>query len=239
MAAQYISQMQAIALNNLSKLLDYPFKNPKLLEQALTHRSYSGLNNERLEFLGDGALNFIIAHQLFIRFPKLSEGDLSRLRAQMVKEVTLSDIGFSLKLGDALKLGEGELKSAGWRRPSILADALEAIIGGIYLDGGYAAAETVVIKLYADLLANIDPKVIGKDSKSLLQEMLQARKIDTPDYQVVAIEGEAHAQIFRVECVIAKLNCRTIGEGISRRAAEQQAAQAALEVINSSKIQQK
>ncbi|MBC7786059.1 MAG: ribonuclease III [Methylophilaceae bacterium] len=218
--------------NTLSKLLDYQFKNPKLLEQALTHRSYSGSNNERLEFLGDGALNFIIAHQLFLRFPKSSEGDLSRLRAQMVKEATLFDIAFSLDLGDALKLGEGELKSAGWRRPSILADALEAIIGGIYLDGGYAAAEALVIKLYANLLENIDPKVIGKDSKSLLQEILQARKIDTPDYQVIAIEGEAHAQVFRVECVIAKLNCRTSGEGVSRRAAEQKAAQGALEKLS-------
>ncbi len=221
-----------MALSVFNRQLDYTFKNPKLLEQALTHRSYSGINNERLEFLGDGALNFIIAHQLYLRFSKLSEGDLSRLRAQMVKEATLSEIAFTLNLGDALKLGEGELKSAGWRRPSILADALEAIIGAVYLDGGYAAAEALVIKLYASLFDNIDPKVIGKDSKSLLQEILQARKIDTPNYQVIAIEGEAHAQIFRVECVIAKLNLKTAGEGISRRAAEQQAAQSALAEIN-------
>lgn len=221
-----------MALSVINRQLNYTFNNPKLLEQALTHRSYSGINNERLEFLGDGALNFIIAHQLYLRFSKLSEGDLSRLRAQMVKEVTLSEIALALNLGDALKLGEGELKSAGWRRPSILADALEAIIGAVYLDGGYAAAEALVIKLYADLLDNIDPKVIGKDSKSLLQEILQARKIDTPDYQVIAIEGEAHAQIFRVECVITKLNLKTAGEGVSRRAAEQQAAQTALLEIN-------
>ncbi len=221
-----------MALSVFNRQLNYTFQNPKLLEQALTHRSYSGINNERLEFLGDGALNFIIAHQLYLRFSKLSEGDLSRLRAQMVKEATLSEIAFTLNLGDALKLGEGELKSAGWRRPSILADALEAIIGAVYLDGGYAAAEAVIIRLYTNLLDNIDPKVIGKDSKSLLQEILQARKIDTPDYQVIAIEGEAHAQIFRVECVIAKLNCRTAGEGVSRRAAEQKAAQSALEEIN-------
>ena len=221
-----------MALSVFNKQLDYTFNNPKLLEQALTHRSYSGINNERLEFLGDGALNFIIAHQLYLRFTKLPEGDLSRLRAQMVKEATLSEIAFSLNLGDALKLGEGELKSAGWRRPSILADALEAIIGAVYLDGGYAAAEALVIKLYTNLLDNIDPKVIGKDSKSLLQEILQARKIDTPDYQVTAIEGEAHAQVFRVECVIAKLNLKTAGEGVSRRAAEQQAAQSALTELN-------
>ena len=221
-----------MALIVLNKLLDYSFKNPTLLDQALTHRSYSSVNNERLEFLGDGALNFIIAHQLFLRFPKLTEGDLSRLRAQMVKEATLCEIALTLNLGEALKLGEGELKSAGRRRPSILADAVEAIIGAIYLDGGYAAAEMTVTKLYAKLLDNIDPKVIGKDSKSLLQEVLQARKIDVPDYQVIATEGEAHAQIFRVECVIAKLKCRTIGEGSSRRAAEQKAAQSALELIN-------
>ena len=221
-----------MALIVLNKLLDYSFKNPTLLDQALTHRSYSSVNNERLEFLGDGALNFIIAHQLFLRFPKLTEGDLSRLRAQMVKEATLCEVALTLNLGEALKLGEGELKSAGRRRPSILADALEAIIGAIYLDGGYAAAEMTVTKLYAKLLDSIDPKVIGKDSKSLLQEVLQARKIDVPDYQVIATEGEAHAQIFRVECVIAKLKCRTIGEGSSRRAAEQKAAQSALELIN-------
>lgn len=221
-----------MALSVFNKQLDYTFNNPKLLEQALTHRSYSGINNERLEFLGDGALNFIIAYQLYLRFTKLPEGDLSRLRAQMVKEATLSEIAFTLNLGDALKLGEGELKSAGWRRPSILADALEAIIGAVYLDGGYAAAEALVIKLYTNLLDNIDPKVIGKDSKSLLQEILQARKIDTPDYQVTAIEGEAHAQVFRVECVIAKLNLKTAGEGVSRRAAEQQAAQSALTELN-------
>ena len=221
-----------MALTLLNKLLDYSFKNPTLLDQALTHRSYSSVNNERLEFLGDGALNFIIAHQLFLRFPKLTEGDLSRLRAQMVKEATLCEVALTLNLGEALKLGEGELKSAGRRRPSILADALEAIIGAIYLDGGYAAAEMTVTKLYAKLLDSIDPKVIGKDSKSLLQEILQARKIDVPDYQVIATEGEAHAQIFRVECVIAKLKCRTIGEGSSRRAAEQKAAQSALELIN-------
>ncbi len=221
-----------MALTALNQYLDYHFKNPKLLEQALTHRSYSATNNERLEFLGDGALNFIIAHQLFLRFSQLSEGDLSRLRAQMVKESTLCELATMLNLGAALNLGEGELKSAGRRRPSILADALEAIIGAIYLDGGYVAAEAVVIKLYAKLLDNIDPKVIGKDSKSHLQEILQARKIEVPDYQVVATEGEAHAQIFRVECVIAQLNLSTVGEGSSRRAAEQKAAQSALALVN-------
>jgi ribonuclease-3 len=221
-----------MALDSLAKSLGYQFKTPALLMQALTHRSFSGINNERLEFLGDSVLNFIIAHQLYQRFPKLPEGDLSRLRAQLVKESTLSEIAFSLNVGDALKLGEGELKSAGWRRPSILADALEAIIGAVYSDGGFPAAEALVLKLYAEKLGTIDPKTIDKDAKSQLQEYLQGKKIDLPDYKVVSIEGEAHAQTFKIECVIEKLNITTVGEGTSRRVAEQQAAQLALEIIN-------
>ncbi|MEY3743559.1 MAG: hypothetical protein RLZZ541_614, partial [Pseudomonadota bacterium] len=191
-------------------------------------RSYSAQNNERLEYLGDGALNFIIANQLYQRFPALDEGDLSRLRAQLVKEATISEIALSLDLGDALKLGEGELKSAGWRRPSILADALEAIIGAVYLDGGFAAAEALVLHLYADKLNTIDPKVIDKDPKSLLQELLQGKKVAVPEYAVVHTGGEAHAQVFIVECFIQKMDIRTVGEGTSRRIAEQKAAQLAL-----------
>ena len=213
---------------DISKRLSYRFNNASLLAQALTHRSHGSLNNERLEFLGDGALNFIIATQLYLRFPKLAEGDLSRLRAQLVKEVTLSEIAQTLNLGDALKLGEGELKSAGWRRPSILADALEAIIGAIYLDGGFESAQAFVLDLYAQKLETIDPKVIDKDPKSLLQESLQSRKIAVPEYTVVHTSGEAHAQKFVVECFIQKHNIRTSGEGTSRRLAEQVAAQLAL-----------
>jgi ribonuclease-3 len=213
----------------LSKRLTYSFVNGSLLTQALTHRSYSALNNERLEFLGDGALNFIIANQLYQRFPRLAEGDLSRLRAQLVKEVTLSELALTLELGDLLKLGEGELKSAGWRRPSILADALEAIIGAAYLDGGFNAAESIVLALYTDKLETIDPKAIDKDPKSLLQELLQSRKIAVPEYTVTHTEGEAHAQKFIVECTVPRLNIRTVGEGTSRRIAEQQAAQIALQ----------
>ena len=220
-----------MSLDSLVKHIDYHFNNPALLTQALTHRSFSGNNNERLEFLGDGALNFFIAHQLFQRFPKLAEGDLSRLRATLVKESTLSEIAFSLNIGDALKLGEGELKSAGWRRPSILADALEAIVGAVYVDGGYYAAEAFVLKLFEEKLAIIDPKIIDKDAKSQLQEYLQGKKIELPDYKVVSIEGEAHAQTFKMECVIEKMNITTVGEGTSRRIAEQQAAQLALEAI--------
>lgn len=213
---------------DLTKRLPYKFVETNLLTQALTHRSYSAQNNERLEYLGDGALNFIIANQLYQRFPALDEGDLSRLRAQLVKEATISEIALSLDLGDALKLGEGELKSAGWRRPSILADALEAIIGAVYLDGGFAAAEALVLNLYADKLNTIDPKVIDKDPKSLLQELLQGKKVAVPEYAVVHTGGEAHAQVFIVECFIQKMDIRTVGEGTSRRIAEQKAAQLAL-----------
>ncbi len=212
----------------LAKQLTHKYIDENLLTQALTHRSYSGQNNERLEFLGDGVLNFIIAHQLFLRFPKIDEGDLSRLRAQMVKESTLSEIAFSLNIGDALKMGEGELKSAGWRRPSILADALEAIIGAAYLDGGFEAAEALVLNLYSEKLDTIDPKVIDKDPKSLLQEFLQGKKMAVPEYSVVQTSGEAHAQLFVVECFIQKFDIRTVGEGTSRRIAEQQAAQLAM-----------
>lgn len=213
---------------DLSKRLSYKFVDKNLLAQALTHRSYASQNNERLEYLGDGALNFIIANQLYQRFPSLAEGDLSRLRAQLVKEATISEIAFSLDIGDALKLGEGELKSAGWRRPSILADALEAIIGAVYLDGGFFAAEALVLELYNEKLSTIDPKIIDKDPKSLLQEVLQGKKIAVPEYEVVHTSGEAHAQVFIVECFIQKLDIRTVGEGTSRRIAEQQAAQLAL-----------
>lgn len=224
-----------MSLPLLANRLKHQFDDKNLLSQALTHRSFSGKNNERLEFLGDGALNFIIANQLYQRFPALDEGDLSRLRAQLVKEATICEIAQSLGLGDALKLGEGELKSAGWRRPSILADALEAIIGATYLDGGFLAAEALVLDLYRDKLNTIDPKVIDKDPKSLLQEFLQSKKIAVPEYAVVQTSGEAHAQQFIVECFIQKLDVRTVGQGTSRRIAEQQAAQlamAALEKIN-------
>lgn len=217
--------------HGLERLIDYQFKNQSLLQQALTHRSHSSQNNERLEFLGDGVLNFIIAHQLYQRFPKLSEGDLSRMRAQLVKEPTLGEIAVSLNLGDHLRLGEGELKSGGWRRPSVLADALEAIVGAAYLDGGFEAAEQMVIRLFAPLLEKLDPKAIGKDPKSLLQEHLQGWKMDLPEYKVLATEGEAHCQTFRVECHIGKLNITTSGEGTSRRAAEQQAAELAYKKV--------
>ncbi len=220
-----------MTVERLQNTLGYQFNESALLSQALTHRSYSNKNNERLEFLGDGVLNFIIAHQLFERFPKLPEGDLSRLRAQLVKEATLFEIAQTLKIGELLNLGEGELKSAGWRRPSILSDALEAIIGATYLEGGFPSAEALVLKLYADKLGSINPQSIDKDAKSKLQEYLQSKKLALADYKVMSIEGEAHAQTFKVSCTISKLNIETQGEGTSRRNAEQQAAQLALEAI--------
>ena len=221
------------ALPVLQTRISYSFTQPELLQQALTHRSFSASNNERLEFLGDSVLNFIIAHQLFNLFPHLPEGDLSRLRAKLVKEASLAEIAVDLHLGDALKLGEGELKSAGWRRPSILADALEAILGAVYLDGGFDAAQKVVALLYRDKLSTIDPKAIDKDAKSQLQEYLQSKKMELPEYQVVSIEGEAHAQTFTVQCFIKKLKLTTTGVGTSRRVAEQQAAKLAMDNIQS------
>ncbi|MFM1912003.1 MAG: RNase [Pseudomonadota bacterium] len=215
----------------LQRLIGYNFHNQALLVQALTHRSFGSINNERLEFLGDGVLNFIIASQLYLAFPKLDEGDLSRLRAHLVKEPTLGELALTLNIGDALRLGEGELKSGGWRRPSVLADALEAIIGAVFLDAGFDAAEMVVIKLFTPLIEKIDPKSIGKDPKSLLQEYLQSKKIDVPIYEVLAIEGEAHCQTFRVECKVSKFNITTQGEGTSRRNAEQEAAKLAYQQI--------
>lgn len=222
-------------VNDVATKLDYQFNNLALLTQALTHRSYAANNNERLEFLGDGALNYIIAHALYHRFAKLPEGDLSRLRAQLVKESTLCEIAISLDLGKALRLGEGEMKSAGWKRPSILADALEALIGAVYLDGGHLAAEALVLKLFGEKISQIDPKIIDKDAKSQLQEYLQAKKMALAEYNVVLIEGEAHAQVFKIACVIPQLSIHVVGEGTSRRSAEQQAAQFALEKIQHSK----
>jgi len=213
------------------KPLHYAFKNQQLLTQALTHRSFAAHNNERLEFLGDGVLNFMIAHQLYNRFPTLSEGDLSRLRALLVKESTLSEIAIDLNLGQVLKLGEGEMKSGGWRRPSILADALEAIVGAAYLDGGIVAAEQLVLQFFSEKLETINPKMIDKDAKSLLQELLQSKKTALPQYTVTATVGEAHAQHFEVSCFIEKYQLTTMGAGASRRIAEQQAAHIALQQL--------
>jgi ribonuclease III len=212
-------------LEVLCRQLGYCFNKGELLRQALTHRSYGGSNNERLEFLGDSVLNCVTATRLYHFYGKAAEGDLSRMRAHLVKEATLSEIAITLKLGDYLLLGEGELKSGGFRRPSILADTLEAIFGAIYLDGGFAEIERVINTLYEPLVKTLDPKTLGKDPKTLLQEYLQGRKIALPQYNVVTITGEAHEQHFKVACIIPTLNVRALGEGGSRRAAEQCAAE--------------
>ena len=216
---------------SLSRIIHYTFQDASLMMMALTHRSFNAQHNERLEFLGDSILSFLIAQELYQRFPKIDEGDLSRLRAQLVKESSLSSIATSMGLGDFIQLGEGELKSAGWRRPSILADTLEAIIGAIYLDAGIEPAHQFVLRFFEKQLNEIDPKLIQKDAKTLLQELLQSQKSDLPIYTVVSIEGEAHSQSFTIECIIKKSNIKTQGIGQSRRIAEQEAASKAYQLI--------
>lgn len=208
----------------------YQFRNSDLLRQALTHRSHGAAHNERLEFLGDAVLNCAVAAELFRLFPQLPEGDLSRLRASLVNQQSLYEIASRIDLGTQLLLGEGELKSGGARRPSMLADALEALIGAVFLDGGFAAASTLTLQLLDQSLKAIDPSVSGKDPKTLLQEYLQGRRIPLPQYSVIATAGEAHEQSFRVECVIPELSIKTQGEGPSRRSAEQVAARRAYEL---------
>jgi len=216
----------------LETALGHTFTNPALLEQALTHRSHSATHNERLEFLGDGVLNFVVASLLFARFARLDEGKLTRLRASLVKQATLAEIAAAdLALPAHLRLGEGELKSGGFRRPSILADTLEAILGAVYLDAGFDAAARVIARLYDARLANLDPQTQGKDAKTGLQELLQARKLDLPTYQVVATHGAAHDQTFEVACVIPALDVHVTAGGASRRAAEQTAARLAIQAI--------
>jgi len=216
---------------SLSRIIHYTFNDPSFMIMALTHRSFSSQHNERLEFLGDSVLSFLIANELYKRFPRIDEGDLSRLRAQLVKESSLSTIATSMGLGDFIRLGEGELKSAGWRRPSILADTFESIIGAVYLDGGIKPTHEFVLRFFETQLNEIDPKLIQKDPKTLLQELLQSKKSDLPIYTVVSIEGEAHSQTFTIECQIKKSNIKTQGVGNSRRIAEQEAASRAYQLM--------
>jgi len=204
--------------------LGHAFRRPELLAQALTHRSFGAAHNERLEFIGDAVLNCAIAAALYARFPQMNEGELSRLRANLVNRDTLAGLARDEALGTAIRLGEGEVKSGGALRPSILADAFEAVIGAVFVDAGFDAARDVIARAYATLIARIDPDDPGKDPKTKLQEWLQARRIAVPDYGVVSVAGEAHAQTFTVECRIAALGIATRGEGGSRRAAEQAAA---------------
>ena len=217
-----------MTLDAFQHRLGYRFANSGLLAEALTHRSFGQPNNERFEFLGDSILNCVISVALFARFGQLREGELSRVRASLVRQDALYRIALELDLGDALRLGEGELKSGGARRPSILADALEAVLAAVFLDAGFEVAQSVIDRLYQRLLAEVDPGRPSKDPKTALQEWLQGRKLALPTYSMVQAFGEAHAQEFEVACEVPKYGIRTLGRGPSRRMAEQQSAELAL-----------
>lgn len=215
-------------LSRLERKLGHTFGNQDLMVLALTHRSFAGRNNERLEFLGDAILNFVAGEALFERFPQAREGQLSRLRARLVKGETLARLARGFDLGEYLRLGSGELKSGGFRRESILADALEALIGAIYLDAGMDVARLRVLAWLAGELDGLTLVDTNKDPKTRLQEFLQSRGCDLPRYGVLDIQGEPHCRTFVVECEVVLLNEKTMGQGGSRRIAEQVAATAAL-----------
>ncbi len=217
--------------STLSRQLGYQFQDPALLKAALTHRSVRGGNNERLEFLGDSIVNFIIADELYRRLPQAKEGELSRLRSNLVKGEMLAELAREFDLGQYLHLGPGELKSGGFRRESILADAIEAIIGAIYLDGGISACQQCVVQWYTARLQQEALQLYIKDAKTKLQEYLQSKGLSLPIYQVQAIEGEAHEQVFHVNCSLAQLSLQAQGVGGNRRKAEQEAAAKLLALI--------
>ena len=221
-----------MALTSIERAIGHVFDNRSLLDRALTHRSHGASHNERLEFLGDSVLNCVIAQALYEQFSDVREGDLSRLRANLVRQETLAQIAQQFGLGDHLRLGEGELKSGGFRRPSILADALEALFGAGFVDGGFERARQTILRLYEPFLASLDPLRSGKDAKTSLQEYLQGRRLALPQYLLRATRGEAHAQEFEVECLIPELGIAATGRGHSRRAAEQEAARRAFELTS-------
>ncbi len=217
------------ATERLQRALDHIFTNPVLLDEALTHRSFGQPHNERFEFLGDSVLNCVISIVLCERFPALREGELSRLRASLVCQDALCRMAGELGIGACLKLGEGERRSGGHRRPSILADTLEAVFAAVFLDAGFSAAQAVILRLYTPLLAEVDPKgEPPKDPKTALQEWLQSRRRPLPNYVMVQVLGEAHAQEFEVACEVEGFGVRTVARGGSRRAAERHAAELAL-----------
>ena len=222
-------------LADLQQRLQHRFQDPRLLARALTHRSFSADHNERLEFLGDSVLNLAVSTLLYEQLQSQQEGDLSKVRASLVKQEPLHQLALTLGLSGLLKLGEGEAKTGGQQRPSILADALEAVIGAVYLDGGYAAAEALVRRLFRDVEVKPSLVAAAKDAKTELQEVLQARKMKPPAYRVVNTLGAAHRQTFDVECEVPELGLVERGIGASRRAGEQAAAQAMLIVLKSKK----
>lgn len=221
-------------LSALQKRLGHVFTSPRLLERALTHRSFSADHNERLEFLGDSVLSLAVSGLLFEKLNQLPEGDLSRVRANLVKQETLHQMALGLSLSTGLKLGDGEKRSGGHKRPSILADALEAVIGAVYLDAGFDVAAALVHRLYSGIELSAQMSAMGKDPKTDLQEWLQGRKMKLPQYRVVATLGEAHRQTFDVECMVEELRRSERGIGASRRAGEQAAAAAMLQYLRES-----
>ncbi len=219
------------ALSALQSRLQHVFSDSALLQRAVTHRSFSADHNERLEFLGDSVLNLAVASLLYRRLGSQPEGDLSRVRANMVKQDTLHQLALGLRLAEVLRLGDGEMRSGGNKRPSILADALEAVIGAVYLDAGYGPAEALVHRLFKSVEINPQMEAAAKDAKTALQEWLQGRKMQLPQYRVVGTVGAAHKQTFDVECAIPELSLTERGIGGSRRAGEQSAATAMLATL--------
>jgi len=226
-----LSADRKMKLEQLAKSIGYEYNDLNYLQHALTHRSMGAKNNERLEFLGDSLVNFMIADALFHQFAKLPEGDMSRIRAHLVKGDTLAVIGREYNISDYLVLGPGELKSGGYRRDSIIADAVEAIIASVYEDGGLDACRELVSRFYEKRLAELDPKKVGKDPKTRLQEYLQSQNEQLPEYSIISVNGAAHAQEFTVSCYVAKLNSKFEAVASSRRKAEQRAATVALEAL--------
>ncbi len=220
-----------MTLSELEQKLGYKFIKITLLEQALTHRSFGVIHNERLEFLGDSVLNCCIARLIFDQFPTMPEGELSRLRANLVNQAVLSELSANLEIGPLLRLGDGELKTGGAQRPSILGDALEAVLGAVVLDSEFSAASKVVRKLFSSRIETVQNSSPVKDAKTELQEWLQSKRSDLPEYKVKKIEGESHRQIFHVECSLIAFDVMSLGKGVSRRAAEQDAAAQALIVL--------
>jgi ribonuclease III len=218
-------------LQTLEERIGHHFADPLLLRTALTHRSFGTPHNERLEFIGDGVLNCVVADLLFRRFTELPEGDLSRLRANLVRQDTLHKIALMLDLGSALRLGDGEKKSGGNARPSMLADSFEALVGAVYLDQGFDVAHALISRQYEPMIEQIDLTRDMKDPKTRLQEVLQGRRLPLPEYAIVETQGEQHVQEFVVSCVIQRLSIRTEGRGSSRRLAEQRAASLALDAL--------
>jgi ribonuclease III len=219
----------------LCKNLGLHFNNPELFIMALTHRSFSARNNERMEFLGDAILGFVIAEQLYQRFPTAAEGELSRLRASLVNQSSLAELARKHQMGSYLLLGSGELKSGGFRRDSILSDALEAVVAALYIDQGMVACQQWIAQLFNEKLDNLSLDNWQKDPKTQLQELMQAKKIDLPDYQLISMSGLAHEQTFKVKCTVPLIAKSTIGTGISRKKAEQAAAEQMLQLLNEDK----